>query len=93
MLFMVQMTVNPPIHLTKEEFESIKVAEKNRALDIQRQGKWPHLWRVTGKYSNVSIFDVDSNHELHELLTSLPLFPYMDIDITPLNNHPSALSE
>lgn len=93
MLFMVQMKVNPPTHLAKEEFENIKVAEKNRALEIQRQGKWPHLWRVTGKYSNVSVFDVESNQELHDLLSSLPLFAYMDIDITPLNNHPSALSD
>ncbi|PSF11938.1 muconolactone delta-isomerase [Marinobacter fuscus] len=93
MLFMVQMKVNPPSHLTKEEFDDVKVAEKNRALDIQRKGKWPHLWRVTGKYSNVSIFDVESNQELHELLSSLPLFPYMDIEVTPLNEHPSALKD
>ncbi|WP_084402471.1 muconolactone Delta-isomerase family protein [Cupriavidus sp. amp6] len=35
----------------------------------------PHLWRVVGRYSNVSVFDVESNDELHELLSSLPLFP------------------
>jgi muconolactone D-isomerase len=28
---------------------------------------------------------------LHELLTSLPLFPYMDVEVTPLAVHPSAL--
>lgn len=93
MLFLVQMTVNPPTHLAPEEFARIKDEEKQRALDIQRQGKWPHLWRVTGKYSNVSVFDVDSNQELHELLMSLPLFPYMDVSVTPMNAHPSALSE
>jgi len=93
MLFLVQMKVNPPTHLAPDEFAQIKEKEKQRALDIQRQGKWPHLWRVTGKYSNVSVFDVDSNQELHELLMSLPLFPFMDVSITPLNAHPSALSE
>lgn len=93
MLFLVQMKVYPPTHLSQDEFVRIKEEEKQRALEIQRQGKWPHLWRVTGKYSNVSVFDVESNQELHDLLTSLPLFPFMDVDITPMNAHPSALSE
>jgi muconolactone D-isomerase len=93
MLFLVQMKVNPPTHLAPDEFALIKEEEKQRALDIQRQGKWPHLWRVTGKYSNVSVLDVDSNQELHDLLTSLPLFPYMEVSVTPMNAHPSALTD
>ena len=66
--------------------------EKARALEIQRSGKWPHIWRVVGHYSNISIFDVDSADELHELLWSLPLFPFMTITITPLTGHPSDLA-
>jgi muconolactone D-isomerase len=42
-----------------------------------------------GEYSNVSVFDVASNDELHELLAGLPLFPWMDIRVTPLATHPS----
>ncbi|MGE8636989.1 MAG: muconolactone Delta-isomerase family protein, partial [Achromobacter piechaudii] len=42
-------------------------------------------------YANVSIFDVESNDELHTLLASLPLFPYMDINVTALARHPSAI--
>jgi muconolactone D-isomerase len=44
-----------------------------------------------GEYSNVSIFDVESNDELHDLLSGLPLFPYMRIRVTPLAKHPSAI--
>lgn len=33
--------------------------------------------------------DVESNDRLHELLWSLPLFPYMTIEVTPLATHPS----
>ena len=29
--------------------------------------------------------------ELHNLLQGLPLFPYMDIEIMPLNRHPSSV--
>jgi hypothetical protein len=34
--------------------EAIKAAEKARAIEIQKAGKWPHLWRVVGRYSNVA---------------------------------------
>ncbi len=91
MLYCVQMEVKIPDSLPAERAEAIKAAEKARAIEIQKSGKWPHLWRVTGRYANISIFDVDSNDELHELLSSLPLFPYMSIQVTPLARHPSAI--
>ena len=69
--------------------------EKNVTLavaqELQRQGKWRHLWRVTGHYANVSIFDVESHDELHEALTRLPLWPYLKINVTPLSKHPSSI--
>jgi muconolactone D-isomerase len=70
-------------------FEALKVEEKARALDLQRQGKWRHLWRVAGRYSNVSIFDVADHDELHDVLSTLPLFPFMTVQVTPLARHPS----
>ena len=51
-------------------------------MTTQRDGRWPHLWRVAGRYANVSILDVGSVDELHELLSGLPLFPYLDIRVT-----------
>lgn len=91
MLYCVQMDVKLPHSLPAERADAIKAAEKARAVEIQQSGKWPHLWRVTGRYANISIFDVDSHDELHELLSSLPLFPYMSIQVTPLARHPSAI--
>ncbi|WP_439687118.1 Muconolactone Delta-isomerase [Cupriavidus oxalaticus] len=91
MLYCVHMEVKIPDSLPAERAEAIKAAEKARATEIQESGKWPHLWRVAGRYANISIFDVNSNDELHELLSSLPLFPYMTISVTPLARHPSAI--
>nr|WP_253204967.1 muconolactone Delta-isomerase family protein [Acinetobacter baumannii] len=61
--------------------------------EIQRQGKCRHLWRITGQYANISIFDVESNEELHNLLQGLPLYPYMKIEVMALNRHPSSVRE
>lgn len=56
-----------------------------------RAGKWRHLWRIAGAYANVSVFDVADQDELHAILSTLPLFPFMDIAVTPLARHPSAI--
>lgn len=91
MRFLVRMTVRIPPGLDPRELEQLKATEKSRALELQRKGSWVHLWRVVGRYENYSVFDVASNDELHDLLSSLPLWPYMDVEVTPLATHPSAL--
>lgn len=91
MLFMVEMTVNIPADLPVDVADEIKAREKQYSQDLQRSGKWAHIWRIVGEYKNISIFDVESNDELHKLLSELPLFPYMEISVTPLSRHPSAI--
>jgi muconolactone D-isomerase len=87
--FLVQMEVRLPHDMSAEVADDLRAREKERAAEIQRAGKWPELWRVVGRYANVSLFDTESATELHELLTSLPLFPYMEIEVTALTRHPS----
>ncbi|KAA2212343.1 muconolactone Delta-isomerase [Teichococcus oryzae] len=91
MLFHVAMEVRLPPDMPAEQANDIKAREKAFAQEVQRSGKWPHLWRVAGRYANISIFDVADTDELHGILSSLPLFPYMDIKVTALAKHPSAL--
>jgi muconolactone D-isomerase len=93
MLFHVRMNVNLPASMPPDEATALKQTEKDLAQRLQREGKWRHLWRIAGQYANVSIFDVDSVDELHVLLTSLPLFPYMHIDVMPLCRHPSSVRD
>ena len=76
-----------------EQAAEIKATEKAYSQELQRSGKWRHLWRVAGSYSNVSIFDVEDNAELQEIVSNLPLFPYMEISVKPLCRHPSSIRE
>lgn len=91
MLFHVRMEVRLPPDMPAEQANDLKAREKALAQEVQRQGKWPHLWRIAGRYANISIFDVADADELHALLSSLPLFPYMDVQVIPLARHPSAI--
>ena len=72
MLFLVRMDVNIPHDLPVEQANEIKAREKAYSQELQRDGRWLHLWRVVGEYANYSVFDVSSNDELHQLLSQLP---------------------
>jgi muconolactone D-isomerase len=93
MLFQVEMDVRIPHDVLAERADALKQAERARAQDLQRAGVWLHLWRVAGRYANLSIFDVSGPQELHDILSTLPLFPFMEIRVTPLCRHPSSIRD
>jgi len=92
MMFQVEIEVRIPPQVDRETVDRLGKLEHERAAELQRAGKWKHLWRVVGRFANLSIFEVESNNELHAILESLPFYPYMTIDVTPLCRHPGALS-
>ncbi|RDL53023.1 Muconolactone Delta-isomerase [Ensifer sp. M14] len=93
MLFHVRMDVNIPGDLPQTELADVIAREKAYSQDLQKSGKWRHIWRIVGQYANYSVFDVKDNAELHEILSGLPLFKFMDIEVTPLVRHPSAVRD
>ena len=93
MLYHVRMDVNLPPDMSADVAGEIKAREKAYSQELQRSGKWRHIWRIAGAYENYSVFDVGSNAELHEILVGLPLFPYMKISVTPLCRHQSSIRD
>jgi muconolactone D-isomerase len=91
MLFHVNMNVRIPHDSDPERIKQLNAQEHERAKELQEHGKWLHLWRVAGKLSNVSVFDVESPAELHEILSSLPLYAFMDVEVIALCRHPGSL--
>jgi muconolactone D-isomerase len=79
MLFHATIAVRAPPDADREKIKELGEREHERAAELQRQGKWLHLWRAAGKWANVSIFRVDSPAELHDILS--------DSAIPALNNH------
>ena len=93
MLFKVEMIVNIPDSVDKDYAQELIATEKAYSQELQRSGKWRHIWRIAGQYANISIFDVESNEELHQILTELPLYPFMEISVEALCRHPSSIRE
>jgi muconolactone D-isomerase len=92
-LYAVRMEVALPPGMDPVERVDLLAREKEYAQGWQRSGHWRHLWRCVGEFANLSIFAVEGNAQLHEILWGLPLFPYVTVTVTPLAPHPSALAE
>ena len=93
MLFHVEIVVQIPHDVDSEKIKALSAAEVERAKTLQRDGKWLHIWRIVGQWANISIFNVNDGAELHEILTSLPLYPYMEIKVTALCAHPASIED
>jgi muconolactone D-isomerase len=85
------MEVHLPHDMPVTLADEIKAREKEYSQELQRQGKWQQLHRIVGEYANYSVFDVDSHDELHTILSGLPLFSYMTMQVTALARHPSSI--
>lgn len=90
-MYLARMVVDLPHDLPDEERTRLLADEREYSQQLQRSGEWVGLWRVVGRWANVSLFDVADHDRLHELLVGLPLYPYLTIDVTPLATHPSWL--
>jgi muconolactone D-isomerase len=93
MLFQVEMDVRIPADAEPDKIDVLKATERARCQELMKVRKCRHIWRIAGRYANVSIFDVESPAELHELVSALPLFPFMDVKVTTLCRHPSSIRE
>jgi muconolactone D-isomerase len=91
MLFKAEMEVRLPPDMPAEKADELRSREREYSQALQRGERWPHLWRVAGRWVSVSVLDVSSVDELHELPSGLPLFPYLDIRVTALARHPNAI--
>ncbi len=92
-LYAVRMDVALPPDMDPAARDDLLAREKAYSQRWQRSGHWPHIWRCVGQYANLSVFAVDSNEHLHQILWGLPLFPYMTITVTPLSPHPSDIAQ
>lgn len=75
--------------LDAPEVDRLRAAEAERADELIRSGNLRALWRIPGAWANYGVWSAFDEVSLTALLTSLPLRPYMHIDIQPLEAHPS----
>jgi muconolactone D-isomerase len=85
--FLVQIQVRFPPEMSPEELADIVRRETIRGRELQEAGTIVRIWRVAGRRANAGIWKAETGDELHAAITSLPAFPWLEVDVTPLATH------
>lgn len=71
-----------------DEIDPLIMRERARAAELAREGHLKRMWRVPGRRANWGLWAAEDASQLHEILESLPYWPYMEIEVHPLAKHP-----
>lgn len=85
--FLVEIEIELPASTPDDERAALIAAEGSRGRELRDAGSIVRIWRVPGRRANVGIWSAVDASELHELIASLPLFPWMSVQVRALANH------
>lgn len=88
MEFLVNIKINWPIDMDPEVKEEIIREEQQLAKQLASKGNLVRMWRVPGRRENWGLWNARDTTDLHDIISSLPVFPYMDVEVRPLAIHP-----
>ena len=87
MEFLVNIEIRWPPDADLARREEIFQRELTRGQELARAGTMKRLWRVPGRWANWGLWEAEDATALHEALSSLPLWPWMDVTVHPLARH------
>jgi muconolactone delta-isomerase len=86
--FLVEIDIALPSDMSDLRRRELLEMERSRGLELMKIGALKHIWRIPGRLANVGIWEADHVDQLHKYLISLPLHPWMDVQVHPLGTHP-----
>jgi muconolactone D-isomerase len=89
MQFLLHIEVTWPPDGDPEEKDRRIVAEAARARELASEGVIKRLWRIPGQWATWGLWEAEDATALHAAITSLPMWPYLDVEVFPLAAHPN----
>jgi muconolactone D-isomerase len=88
MEFLVRIEVRLPPEMPEDRRRGLLEAESARGRELIADGSLVRIWRVPGRLANISLYRADDATQLHALISSLPLYPWLDVSVEALATHP-----
>lgn len=90
MEFLVAIRVTLPPDMAADRRDALLAAELARGRELVAAGAIQRIWRVPGGLRNIGVWEAADATALHELIVSLPLWPWIAAEVTALADHPLA---
>ncbi len=87
MEFLVRIEIDLPADMDPERRAGLVEAEAARGRELREAGAIARIWRVPGRLANVGVWRAADATELHDAVSSLPLFNWMTVTVEPLATH------
>jgi muconolactone D-isomerase len=88
MEFMVRIEVSLPGDMPEASRTELVAAELVRGRELREQGAIKRIWRLPGGIRNVGIWEAADATELHDLIASLPFYPWLQSEVSAPAVHP-----
>jgi muconolactone delta-isomerase len=92
MEYLVTMTTHVPAGTPEEDVEKVRAREALRARELADEGHLLRLWRPPlqpGEWRSLGLWRAQDAAEMQTILQSLPLAPWMTVEVVPLSVHPN----
>lgn len=93
MEFLVRTENRMPPDTPQDIREQLRRKERVRAQELRSAGILKRLWRVPGRNATIGLYEADDATALHDALTSLPMWKWMDVSVEALATHPQERTE
>jgi muconolactone delta-isomerase len=87
--FLTTFTLAVPTGTASDAVEDKTRREADRARELAEQGHLERLWALPEKDRSLGLWRASDSAGMSEIVASLPLFGWMNVDTTPLTPHPS----
>jgi muconolactone delta-isomerase len=87
--FLTTFTVKVPSGTGVDAEAAVEAGEARRTAELAGDGHLIRLWRLPGEGRNLGHWQAGDADQMADLLRSLPMFAWLDIDTVALTRHPS----
>ncbi|MGI8311916.1 muconolactone Delta-isomerase [Saccharopolyspora hattusasensis] len=88
MEFLININITWPSDMASEEIERISQKERHLAAQLAESGHLVRMWRVPGRRENWGLWRAADATEIHDVISRLPVWPYMQVKVISLAEHP-----
>ncbi len=90
--FLITMTITVPPGTAAEVVNDAMAREAQRARELAAQGHLLRLWALSApayRRRTLGLWRARDGAEMSSIVAELPLYPWMDVEMTELSTHPS----